>query len=47
MQNDSAKPVAERFNYTGVGNAITRVVKEGESAKHPANFANPVCPSLK
>jgi len=28
MQSDSSKPVAERFNYTGVGNAITRVVNE-------------------
>jgi len=28
MQSDSSKPKGERFNYTGVGNALTRVVKE-------------------
>ena len=28
MQADSTKPVAERMNYTGVSNAVTRIVKE-------------------
>ena len=28
MQSDSTLPVEKRRNYTGVGNALTRIVKE-------------------
>ena len=41
MQSDSSKPVAERFNYTGVGNAITRVVNEGAPRPLRAASQNP------
>eukprot|EP01043_Picozoa_sp_COSAG02_P039367 COSAG02_NODE_3102_length_7368_cov_92.599120_9_plen_294_part_00 len=47
MQADSTKPAAERMGYTGVGNAITRIIKEeGFSALYrgyPPTLLRAIC----
>jgi solute carrier family 25 oxoglutarate transporter 11 len=47
MHADSTKPVAERMNYTGVSNAVTRIVKEEGFAAlyrgYPPTLLRAVC----